>query len=112
MWMVVGRAGLMCRNRLVGGQSQAVERSDLVRGLVADFVAVLVVPGPAAESPDGEEDEPADEESEPEVEVEAELGAEPPDSLDVAGTLGEPEPLFDPLPLLLPRRDSLRESVR
>jgi hypothetical protein len=43
---------------------------------------------------------------------------EPPDSLDFAGTLDEPESLLESLPVLLwdplwdPFRESLRESLR
>jgi hypothetical protein len=84
--------------RLPGGSAaQAAEPSDFD----TDLVAVLVVPVLAAESDDGDEDESDD---------------EPPDSPE---ELFPPEP-DEPLPELLPerllepvpRRESLRESLR
>jgi hypothetical protein len=69
----------------------------LVAGLVADLVAVLVVPELAVESADVEEDEL-------------------PDSLEGVEALFVPESLPDPwwLPVLRrePFRESLRESLR
>ena len=78
-----------------GKQPQAAEPSDFD----ADLVAVFVVLALADELEDVDEDESED---------------EPPDSLEDAGVLVVPELLREPLPewLLVPRRESLRESLR
>jgi len=78
-----------------GKQPQAAEPPDFEAGLVA----VFVVPALADEPEDDDEDESED---------------EPLDSLEDAGALVVPGLLREPLPewLLVPRRESLRESLR
>ena len=88
-----------CGERSERRQPQAAEPSERETG----FLALFVAPALEEESEDVEGEGAADEESED----------EPPDSLDDAAGLAEPEPepLRVPRPEPLPLRESLRESL-
>jgi len=94
-----GRLGSMTLSKQGVKRAQAAVPSDFETEVVADLAVDLLV----EESAVADEEESAD---------------EPPDSLDLAATLDEPESWPESLPALLwerpcePFRESFRESVR
>ena len=87
-----------CGEAAPAGPPQAAEPSDVEVAFAADFL------GPGFDESDFEDSDEVDEE---------ESADEPPDSLDEAEPLSEPEPLrvLLPEPLPNPLRKSLRESL-